>query len=86
MKILLTGATGYIGKKLLPSLLNEGHQVVCLVRDPRRFQNKYKESHKIEVIKGDLLDLKSLSSIPLILMLPITLCIPWVPQVPHFQN
>ena len=64
MKILLTGATGYIGKKLLPSLLNEGHQVVCLVRDPRRFQNKYKESHKIEVIKGDLLDLKSLSSIP----------------------
>jgi len=35
-KILLTGATGYIGKRLLPILLNLGHEVACVVRDRRR--------------------------------------------------
>ncbi|MGB0347311.1 MAG: NAD-dependent epimerase/dehydratase family protein, partial [Balneolaceae bacterium] len=35
-KILLTGATGYIGKRLLPVLLREGHHVVCCVRDKHR--------------------------------------------------
>ena len=37
MKILLTGATGYIGKRLLPVLLSKGHEVVCCVRDRARF-------------------------------------------------
>ncbi len=37
MKILLTGATGYIGQRLLPLLAAAGHDVVCLLRDPRRF-------------------------------------------------
>jgi uncharacterized protein YbjT (DUF2867 family) len=37
MKILLTGATGYIGKRLLPVLIEHGHQVVCCVRDKNRF-------------------------------------------------
>lgn len=37
MKILLTGATGYIGKRLLPVLLEEGHEVYCCVRDAKRF-------------------------------------------------
>ncbi len=37
MKILLTGATGYIGKRLLPVLLEQGHEVVCCVRDKNRF-------------------------------------------------
>ena len=34
--ILLTGATGVVGSALLPMLLDEGHDVRCLVRDPRR--------------------------------------------------
>jgi len=38
MKVFLTGATGYIGKRLLPVLLKEGHQVTCCVRDLRRFR------------------------------------------------
>ncbi len=37
MKILLTGATGYIGKRVLPILLEQGHEVVCCVRDKDRF-------------------------------------------------
>lgn len=37
MKILLTGATGYIGKRLLPVLVEAGHHVVCCVRDLNRF-------------------------------------------------
>lgn len=38
MKILLTGANGYIGKRLLPLLIEQGHTVVCCVRDKKRFQ------------------------------------------------
>lgn len=37
MKVLLTGATGYIGKRLLPVLIEQGHEVVCCVRDKKRF-------------------------------------------------
>lgn len=38
MKILLTGANGYIGKRLLPALLKAGHEVVCLARNTHRHQ------------------------------------------------
>ncbi|MCB0753245.1 MAG: DUF2867 domain-containing protein, partial [Ignavibacteriae bacterium] len=64
MKILLTGVTGYIGKRLLPHLLKDGHQVICLVRDPRRIQEKYSENENITLIKADLLDQESLKKIP----------------------
>lgn len=37
MKILLTGATGYIGKRLLPVLLEQGYEIICCVRDKNRF-------------------------------------------------
>ncbi len=40
MKILLTGATGYIGKRLLPVLLDQGHEVVCCVRNKERFPSE----------------------------------------------
>jgi uncharacterized protein YbjT (DUF2867 family) len=36
MKILLTGANGYVGRRLLPELLELGHEVVCCVRDKMR--------------------------------------------------
>ena len=35
--LLLTGATGNVGSRLLPLLLERGEDVRCLVRDPRRF-------------------------------------------------
>ena len=65
MRILLTGATGYIGKRLLPNLLGEGHEVICLVRDPRRFNYASSDSEKLKVVKADLLDQESLKKIPL---------------------
>lgn len=38
MRILLTGATGYIGKRLLPLLLDQGHEVICCVRNAERLE------------------------------------------------
>lgn len=60
MKILLTGANGYIGTRLIPVLLAAGHQVVCLVRDVRRLKEDYANNKSIEIIEADLLDKESL--------------------------
>jgi uncharacterized protein YbjT (DUF2867 family) len=65
MKILLTGATGYIGKRLLPVLVEQGHEVICCVRDLSRFNPPSSLKTKIEIIQIDLLDKDSLSKIPL---------------------
>ena len=64
MKILLTGATGYIGKRLLLELIYHGHQLVCTVRDKKRFYAPASILKKIEVIEVDFLDFKSLKKIP----------------------
>lgn len=56
MKILLTGATGYIGKRLLPILLGEGHGVVCAVRDVNRFpKGGIYDNSKISLLEVDFL-------------------------------
>ena len=64
MKILLTGATGYIGKRLLPRLIEDGHEVVCSVRDLDRFHPPNSLKSKISIIELDLLDEKTLKNIP----------------------
>ena len=64
MRILLTGATGYIGKRLLPVLVEKGHEVICCVRDRKRFNPPESLKSKVQVIELDLLDKDSLSSIP----------------------
>ena len=64
MKILLTGANGYIGKRLLPVLVEDGHEVVCLVRDPRRLNVPEGLRGQVSVIGGDLLDYASLENVP----------------------
>ena len=64
MKILLTGSTGYIGKRLLPVLIELGHEVVCCVRDIKRFNPPQSLRKSITVIKVDLLDETSLKNIP----------------------
>lgn len=64
MKILLTGATGYIGQRLLFILLEEGHEVYCCVRDPKRFNYKNYPKENIHIIQADFLDIETLQSIP----------------------
>ncbi|MBK8557428.1 MAG: SDR family oxidoreductase [Lewinellaceae bacterium] len=64
MRILLTGATGYIGKRLLPVLVEKGHTVVCGVRDPARFNPPPSLQPHIQVVTLDLLDKETLQNIP----------------------
>ncbi len=64
MKILLTGSTGYIGKRLLPVLVEAGHEVICCARDVKRFNPPESLKLKISVIEIDLLVEQSLDRIP----------------------
>ncbi|TVR41906.1 MAG: SDR family oxidoreductase [Bacteroidia bacterium] len=64
MKILLTGATGYIGKRLLPVLVDQGHVVVCSVRDKNKFHPERSVRDKIQIIENDLTKKESLDNIP----------------------
>lgn len=53
MHILVTGATGYIGGRLVPRLLEAGHTVRCFARDPGRLSGRFQG---VEVIGGDLFE------------------------------
>ncbi len=64
MKILLTGATGYIGQRLLPVLLENNHEVICCVRDKKRFNPNKFNSQNLHVVEVDYLNKESLSNIP----------------------
>ena len=55
MRILLTGANGYIGMRLLPQLLEQGHEVVCAVRNRNRFTSNEELKEKVEVVELDFL-------------------------------
>jgi uncharacterized protein YbjT (DUF2867 family) len=50
--VLLTGATGYIGGRLLPRLLDDGHRVRCLARTPARARDTLPDG--AEVVGGDV--------------------------------
>lgn len=56
MKILLTGANGYIGMRLLPLLLEEGHDIVCTVRDSSRLSVDAQTRKQLTVIEVDFLN------------------------------
>lgn len=64
MKILLTGSTGYVGKRLLPVLVEAGHEVICCVRDLKRFNPPISIKDRVSAIEIDLLDKSSLKRIP----------------------
>ncbi|MEX1049527.1 MAG: SDR family oxidoreductase [Akkermansiaceae bacterium] len=60
MNILLTGANGYIGLRLLPELLEEGHRVCGLVRDKGRFPSAqfqaFLDDGRLVLVEGDMLN------------------------------
>lgn len=64
MNVLLTGATGYIGKRLLPVLLEAGHSVWCCVRDLNRFNEDLRGHERVHLIEVDFLSEPNLSTFP----------------------
>jgi uncharacterized protein YbjT (DUF2867 family) len=64
MRILLTGATGYIAQRLLPLLLNRGYEVICCVRDRARFDSEKYRSQSLSVLEVDFLKTETLQNIP----------------------
>ena len=58
MKIILLGATGFVGAALLSEALNRGHEVTAVVRNPAKLEEK----SGLTVIRGDVNDSTSLSS------------------------
>lgn len=58
--ILVTGATGYVGGRLVSRLLEAGYRVRALARDPVRLQGR-PWSNQIEIVQGDALRLETLA-------------------------
>jgi uncharacterized protein YbjT (DUF2867 family) len=52
---LVTGATGYVGGRLVPELLAAGHRVRCVVRSPERLRG-HPWRDQVEVVRADLTD------------------------------
>ncbi|WP_028812595.1 SDR family oxidoreductase [Streptomyces flavidovirens] len=55
LRCLVTGATGYIGGRLVPELLDAGYQVRCLARSPGRLRD-HPWAGRVEVVRGDVTD------------------------------
>ncbi|MDQ0989051.1 SDR family oxidoreductase [Streptomyces sp. V3I7] len=60
LRCLVTGATGYIGGRLAPELLDAGHRVRCMVRSPDRLRD-HAWAEAAEVVRGDVTDADSLA-------------------------
>ncbi|MFF7640298.1 DUF2867 domain-containing protein [Streptomyces canus] len=59
-RCLVTGATGYIGGRLVPELLDAGHRVRCLARSPDRLSD-HPWAGRAEVVAGDVTDAASVA-------------------------
>lgn len=62
MAVLVTGATGYIGGRLVPRLLKTGHKVRIFVRDARRLAGR-PWANEVEVVTGNLADFATLGKV-----------------------
>ncbi|MEV7277858.1 SDR family oxidoreductase [Streptomyces sp. NPDC093111] len=56
---LVTGASGYIGGRLVPELLDQGYRVRCLARHPDRLRD-FPWSGRVETVRGDVTDAEGL--------------------------
>ncbi len=59
--VLVTGATGYIGGRLVPRLLARGHRVRCVARHPDRLAGR--DWPGVEIVPGDLADASALPAV-----------------------
>ena len=62
MRVLVTGATGYIGGRLVPRLLQRGHTVRVVVRDPDRLAGR-PWADQVDIRGADFLDPRSLHGV-----------------------
>ena len=61
--VLVTGASGYIGGRLVSRLLAAGYRIRCLAREPRKLSSRpWADSDKVVVIRGDAGDRRTLTS------------------------
>ncbi|EME64381.1 NAD-dependent epimerase/dehydratase family protein [Rhodococcus ruber BKS 20-38] len=60
LRILVTGATGYIGGRLAPLLVDAGHRVRVLARTPDKLRD-VPWAGDVEIVRGDLTDPQSLA-------------------------
>jgi uncharacterized protein YbjT (DUF2867 family) len=61
--VLIAGATGYIGARLIPRLLQAGFRVRALARTPGKIEGRsWSEHPNLEIVRGDVLDLASLTA------------------------
>lgn len=58
--ILVTGATGYVGGRLVHRLMERGFRVRCMVRQPSRFTNR--GTDHVDVVQGDVMEPASLQA------------------------
>ncbi|MDX6348343.1 MAG: hypothetical protein QOF84_3133 [Streptomyces sp.] len=61
LRCLVTGATGYIGGRLVPELLAAGHSVRCLARSPGKLRD-HPWAGRVEAVRGDVTDGDSVSA------------------------
>jgi len=64
MRVLVLGATGNLGSRLIPALLTHGHNVVAYVRSPDKLESLLPTSvyERIKVVKGDATDPTSIKT------------------------
>ena len=62
-KVLLTGATGFVGGRLLHALTGHGIHVRCLVRSPDRLRKQLLPEEEVEIVQGDLLKDENLDEV-----------------------
>ena len=55
--VFVAGASGYIGGRLVPRLLERGYRVRCLARSPKKLEDRgWASEPRIEIVAGDLAD------------------------------
>jgi uncharacterized protein YbjT (DUF2867 family) len=59
MRVLVLGATGYVGGRLVPELLSAGHQVRCAARTPAKLDGRIWRDD-VEVVRADVTDRTSM--------------------------
>lgn len=60
--VFVTGATGYVGGRLVPSLLRAGYRVRCLAREPRKLEARpWRNDPNVDVVTGDLTNVDELT-------------------------